>query len=69
MDINSDFSLRKTNYPIQFITGTSTDGSAYKVMLAVQLINKTTLEMCVKIQVAVFCWICRIRGSIEQLKP
>jgi hypothetical protein len=55
MDINSDVSLHKTNYPIQFITGTGTDGSAYKVMLAVQLINKTTLEMCVKIQVAVFC--------------
>lgn len=43
--------MSKTNYPIQFIRGTSTDGSAYKVMLAVQSLNKTTLEMCVKIRV------------------
>jgi len=38
---------------MQFITGTSTDRSAVKVMFAAQLLNKTTLEMCVKMWVTV----------------
>jgi len=40
---------------MHFITGTSTDGCADKVMFAAQLLNKATLEMCVKMRVAECC--------------